>query len=187
MEKFKKFVSYVNSVGKSWLNIVFFVLDLLSFLAIYFNPSLTYLPILFTLFLLVSFAYSSFLYFEKTVGEEVSIIVKHKPVQRIYRVLEIYNASTYDIGDIEIRVEWEQSEGSQFRNLEDAVVDVNAEIVKVSPSQLSVLKSKEKVWAVNVPHHSTDGKMNVVIKGLRLDIGKPFIFEKEIEVPKVAK
>ena len=54
-----------------------------------------------------------------------------------------------------------------------------------SPSPLTVLKSKEKVWANNVPHHSIDGKMRVIIKGTRLDIDKPFNFEKEIQIPKV--
>jgi hypothetical protein len=137
------------------------------------------------LFLLISFAYSSFLYFENAIGEAISIIVKHIQVQRIYRVLEIYNSSPYDIGDIEIKVEWEQSEGSQSRNLEDAVTDVNVNLVMTSPSPLTVLKSKEKVWAVNVPHHSMDGKMRVIIKGTRLDIDKPFDFEKEIQIPKV--
>jgi|GEM_PF-4289130 len=185
MEKIKKFISYVISVGKSWLNIVFLALDLLSLLAVYFNPTFTFLPVIFTLFLFVSFAYSSFLYFENAIGEAISIIVKHIQVQRSYRVLEIYNSSPYDIGDIEIKIEWEQSEGSQSRNLEGAVTDVNVNLVMTSPSPLTVLKSKEKVWANNVPHNSIDGKMRVIIKGTRLDIDKPFDFEKEIQIPKV--
>lgn len=185
MEKIKKFVLYVISVGKSWLNIVFLALDLLSLLAVYFNPTFTFLPIIFTLFLLVSFAYSSFLYFENAIGEAISIIVKHIQVQRIYRVLEIYNSSPYDISDIEIKVEWEQREGLQSRNLEDAVTDVNANIAITSPYPLTVLKSREKVWAINVPHHSRDGEMRVTVTGTRLDIDKPFNFEKEIQIPKV--
>jgi hypothetical protein len=185
MERIKKFLKYIYEVGKSWINIVFFVLDILSLIAIYINPSLTILPIIFTMFLLVSFMYSAYLHYEKAIGDSIDIVIKHKPVQRIYRVLEIYNSSEYDIGDIEIRVEWKQREGPMSRNLGDSVIDANVNLVKASASTLSVLKSKEKVWATNVPHHSLDGKMDVYITGVRLDIDKPFNFEKQIDVPQV--
>lgn len=184
MEKLRRFISYVCAVGKSWFNIVFLALDILSLVAIYINPTFTYLPILFTFFLFVSFAYSSFLYYENAIGESISIVLKHKEVQRIYRVLEIYNPNSYDISDIEIKAEWKQLEGLQSRNLEDTVTDVNVDIAITSPSSLTVLGSREKIWATEVPHYSKDGKMTVTIQGTRLDTIKPFYYQEVIRIPK---
>ncbi|MHC1716796.1 MAG: hypothetical protein AB9915_02870 [Candidatus Dojkabacteria bacterium] len=185
MNKLKSFFEYIKAIILQWFNILFVVLDILSLIAIYIYPTIAYLPKVFTGLLFLSLLVSCFLHYEKTIKGETILVIDHKKIQRSYQVLEVYNASNFDISDIKIKAFWKQSDGEQERNLELETLPSGSNILKDSPEKLTVLQSKQKIWSVNTPYHSFDGKLKVGITGIRLDNNKKIIFVQTISIPEV--
>lgn len=190
IQEIKGFVSYLIEIGKSWFTIVFFALDCIGFIGIYLLPPTAWIESLvsiFTIFIISSLLFSAYRLHQKNIGDKEvdAFVVNYLAVQRGFRVLEVFNASSFDIGDIKIKIKWKQSEEEFERQVESEVVEPNSKLVTTSTFPLSVLESKKKIWVMHIPHLDEGSVLNVNIFGKNLERNLIITFQKDIIIPKI--
>jgi len=98
--------------------------------------------------------------------------------------IEFINTGTEDIIDFQGIIYWQQEGKKEVRRL-CAFINENENQLFASPRNCRILRKGEKKIAVNIPHYSDDGKIEVVIKGVgaysREKIDKKFIVENKVK------